>query len=1200
MKTSTLLSNVFRKSPAKGRRRRQPHDRMAALERLEARQLLTATMAWDGDVLEISGSEENDFIAVQQDDLGLKVFTEDTILTEYEGKSFDTATAINVSGLGGNDILFSHQTDIPVRLNGDAGNDFLYSDTASDVLDGGDGWNWIQTSDSQGIGDDAFGVPGLDLIPSNVSVTPEFDEVGRIGLQVDVVGDVNVAGQSIEVTGGATVSTDGVDVVVTGGVSNWNDAFGIDGLDMTSSSLTVRAGTEVHDGDGYRVELSSTLQVSDTQIGVDGTVDISDATTTATFTGTVANWDDAFGIAGLDLTDCVLTASGHVDADDNQEFGFAVSADMIVEDTAIKVSGSVDITPDQIDAVFNGSVDNWDDAFGIDGLNLTNSEVNIAAYSDREDQHSLYVDLVAAMEVDDIEIDVTGSVDITPDQIDAVFNGSVDFWDDAFGIDGLDLSDTELDIVAFSNRQDDHDLRFDLLADMDLNGTNAKVSGSIAVDPDRIDGTLTGSVAAEWVNAFGIAGLSLRDTRMTINAVRDRNANSTLGMSLDADMDLFGQGIAVTGDVDIDETGVSGSFTGVVAGSWTSAFGIPGLNLRDTALTIGAGAGVTGLEIDLDTDLQLFGSYIDMIGDLDISPSGIDFTFSPPASIGFTDLLGIPGFTLNDADLTVTSGANGIEVAVDSTMDLGNIDVDLEGAFSVSRNETQASFTGRVAEWDNAFDVPGLNLNDIVLTLGAESGDGGASMFIGLGAEMEIGSSNLAVAGLLGFGATGWEVAFRGAIDSLESDDLIDFANTINGASDPTAAEIPDGALGDLELRTAYVNFAPNGGNEALGITDGFGIGGAFYNDGKLLGSGEFIVDLASGVFEVGLDIPELNLGPVELNDVLVDIRIATTDSHFHVAGTANLLGAEVSLAGKISSNSFSLQGEAAVDMHGLSASVQFIVDQSGIRFVATSGGGAINAVKDNLTKNLRAVADAAQTAIDHAQSGVDFARRGVQSLEADLAEARAEAQEDVDKVKSNIDKAKVVVDRAQSGKTYWYNQRQAAHKRWRSAVAATKNAKWYNKPHHKAIEASRYASYAYRAGRYAAQVVAHNAANVAYKAVRSSAGWVLDNAGVEANPEVLRLKAMLAVADLGLDAAELILDGVEHANAGVFEALNAVDSIRVNRITIEGNVANFASAGVRVTLDVNVGGRNQLITLNASTEDLVQQLGRQLLSAVL
>jgi len=74
----------------------------------------------------------------------------------------------------------------------------------------------------------------------------------------------------------------------------------------------------------------------------------------------------------------------------------------------------------------------------------------------------------------------------------------------------------------------------------------------------------------------------------------------------------------------------------------------------------------------------------------------------------------------------------------------------------------------------------------------------------------------------------------------------------------------------------------------------------------------------------------------------------------------------------------------------------------------------------------------------------------------------------------------------------------------------------------------------------------------------------------------------------------------VEHANAGVFEALNAVDSIRVNRITIEGNVANFASAGVRVTLDVNVGGRNQLITLNASTEDLVQQLGRQLLSAVL
>ncbi len=366
-----------------------------------------------------------------------------------------------------------------------------------------------------------------------------------------------------------------------------------------------------------------------------------------------------------------------------------------------------------------------------------------------------------------------------------------------------------------------------------------------------------------------------------------------------------------------------------------------------------------------------------------------------------------------------------------------------------------------------------------------------------------------------------------------------------------------------------------------------------------MLGSGEFIVDLDSGVFEVGLEIPELDFGPVALNDVLIDIRIATTDSHYHVAGTAALMGTEVSLEGKVSTNSFSLQGTAAVDMEGLSASVQFIVDQNGIRFVATSGGGAINAVKDSMTANLRAAANVAQTAIDHAQAGVDLARNGVKSLEADLAEARAEAQKAADKVKANINKAKVVVDNARSSKNYWYSQKQSRYKAWRKAVAVTKSVAWYKKPYYKGIEAARYSSYAYAVGRYSAQVAVYNAANAAYHAVRNAAGWVLDNAGVEANPEVLRIKALLVVANAGLDASEFVLDGIEQANSGLLQALNTVDSVRVNRITIEGNVSNYVNAGVRVTIELSVAGRIRFLTLNASTEDPVEPLGQQLISAV-
>ncbi len=80
------------------------------------------------------------------------------------------------------------------------------------------------------------------------------------------------------------------------------------------------------------------------------------------------------------------------------------------------------------------------------------------------------------------------------------------------------------------------------------------------------------------------------------------------------------------------------------------------------------------------------------------------------------------------------------------------------------------------------------------MTLSAESGPAGASMFIGLGAGINIGSKELDVAGLVGFGSTGWEVAFRGGINSLTSDDLISFANTITQAGDPNAAEIPEDA----------------------------------------------------------------------------------------------------------------------------------------------------------------------------------------------------------------------------------------------------------------------------------------------------------------------------------------------------------------------------------------------------------------------
>lgn len=103
----------------------------------------------------------------------------------------------------------------------------------------------------------------------------------------------------------------------------------------------------------------------------------------------------------------------------------------------------------------------------------------------------------------------------------------------------------------------------------------------------------------------------------------------------------------------------------------------------------------------------------------------------------------------------------------------------------------------------------------------------------------------------------------------------------------------------------------------------------------------------------------------------------------------------------------------------------------------------------------------------------------------------------------------------------------------------------------------------------------------------------------MESSPDVVRLKVLLAAANLGLDAAELVLDGVEHANAGILQTLNLIDSVRVNRITITGNVSDFRNSGLSVTLDYSVGGRSHSLTVEASADNLVEQLGRKLLAAV-
>ncbi|KLU01602.1 hypothetical protein RISK_006318 [Rhodopirellula islandica] len=1114
----------------KNRRR----ERVLSMEALQSRELMAADFSWLGDTLQVRGTDGNDFIAVQNDVSGTRVFAGDTIQSELEGRPFAEASRIEVAGGDGDDVLFSYQSEIPVSLFGESGNDFLFSDQATAVMDGGEGLDWIYGSQMEGVWENALGVEGFDLDLSDLDAVPQFDSDDQISLQVELNGQTKIAGQLIDVSGAVEVSESGVNVHVAGSVDSWSDAFGVAGLELKDTQIVLDTSSDELAGDAYHVHVESHLDTDGTLIGIAGTVDLAPETVDATFTGSIENWDDAFGIDDLDLQQAELSISGSVDEQSGSELRIEIGADMLIDSTLVAVAGVFDISPERIDAQLGGSVENWANAFGIEQLSLSNAHLNVVASTDRKEDHRVAVGVQADMRVENTDVEVAGSVEITPDNIDVVMTGNVPRWDDAFGFDDLDLEDASLTVLASSDREGSQELYVDVDADMDLFGTYVGIGGLIQFTPNGVSTNLSGTVAGDWAGAFGIDALQLRDTKLSIAH------DSTDG----------------------DES---------------------------------------GFNIELDTDLELFGSYVDVIGNIDFSLSGVSVSLSPPGELELENLLGISGFSLSGADVTLDAGTEGMSLSLDATMDMGSVDVDFEGLFSISQEKVFASLTGSIDRWDDAFDVSGLNLEDVVMTVEAEESAAGASMFIGLGAGISIGAKEIEVAGLVGIGTTGWEVGFRGSIDVLASTDLVVFANTMTQAGDPDAKPIPSDALGDFEMQDAYINFAPYGGNEALGITDGFGIGGEFYKDGELLAAGEFVVDLETLSFEVGLNIPEIELGPVDLSDVIVDIRIATGDSYFRVAGSAEMMGAEVSLEGMIQSDGdFSLTGSANVDVAGLDASVTFTVDNSGMQFEAIVQGTLFNNVTNAVTGEMLDAAKSVQTKIDNAQAVVAAAKSNVDKLNTELTEAKAEAQEEIDEIQSKLDSAKSIVDSARASKDYWYRVRKSRYNAWRSAQSATKRAAWYNYASYKAKEVAKYASYKYAATVYSAKVVTYHATSATYNTIRNSAGWVLDNVGVEANPEVLRIKALLAAGNLAVNSAEAILNGIEDANAHVLRGLEIANSLEVNHVLLSGNVSNYVSAGVHAEIDFSFNGYNQTIGLSLNTDRLVQDLTKKLAGSAL
>ena len=316
--TTQPSSKSLAKRPRKSRTRKR-NRRHLVVQTLQSRELMAADFSWEGDVLKVSGSESDDFLAVQTSQLGTQVVDNGTFISEFEGRTVDSAASIEIFGGGGNDLLFSYQSPIPVSLFGEGGNDFAFSDDLDDILDGGDGRDWVYSQDIEGTMEDAFGIPGFDLDPSSLNGNPEIDENHLIKLKVEVGGQANIAGKAVDLEGLVDVDRSGINVALSGMVPTWDDAFGVSGFDLANTGLTVGAGHDSQAGDSYSVAFESSMDADGTAINIDGEIVVNEDSVAAEFHGTIADWGAAFGIDGLVLpiADCI--GSGSVDVEEHTD-----------------------------------------------------------------------------------------------------------------------------------------------------------------------------------------------------------------------------------------------------------------------------------------------------------------------------------------------------------------------------------------------------------------------------------------------------------------------------------------------------------------------------------------------------------------------------------------------------------------------------------------------------------------------------------------------------------------------------------------------------------------------------------------------------------------------------------------------------------------------------------------------------------------
>jgi Ca2+-binding RTX toxin-like protein len=256
-------------------------------EKLEDRRMMAADIDLDDGVLNIQGTDGNDYIEVfvDVDDDKLRVvvgnLSTGALLAEDEFDREDV-DAIVANGLGGDDVIINN-TDIRANLNGGIGNDILIGGAANDVLDGGANNDTLIGNGGNdeligGTGNDTYGFLGTqlgsDVVFENASVDVDTLYFGGLNAAVNV----NLATTSAQVVN--------ADLTL-----RLTSATGIENVDGTRFNDTIR-------GNSRNNVLKGDLGI-DALYGFEGDDDLFGGNDTDYLYGGIGS-DDLFGEQGHD------------------------------------------------------------------------------------------------------------------------------------------------------------------------------------------------------------------------------------------------------------------------------------------------------------------------------------------------------------------------------------------------------------------------------------------------------------------------------------------------------------------------------------------------------------------------------------------------------------------------------------------------------------------------------------------------------------------------------------------------------------------------------------------------------------------------------------------------------------------------------------------------------------------------------------